>query len=153
LGAYYGYQEVSKEISKYFPNVKTRKLDDFVVDEEYGVKLNGTANMITFRGSNEKYYNLTPIVSYSYVNTTNGRDEKDILIFRNRNDSLPRAVIFRDSFMTSAKTYLSDDLSVAAYIWSPWDEKFDIRPWLWKIKPQIVIEERVERYLVSGVGL
>jgi hypothetical protein len=57
--------------------------------------------------------------------------------------SLPRAVIFHDSFMVPLAPYLSEHFSHAVYQWHP---SFDGRL-IQRVRPDVVIELRVERRL------
>ncbi len=60
--------------------------------------------------------------------------------------SLPRAVIFHDSFAVSLAPYLAEHFSHATWVWRA---RFD-GPLVLEVRPDVVIEERVERHLMRA---
>lgn len=68
------------------------------------------------------------------------------LVTRQDDPSLPRAVIFHDSFSVSLAPYLAEHFSYAVF---QWRARFDGKL-VQRVKPDIVIEQRVERRLQLG---
>jgi hypothetical protein len=153
LGGYFAYHKISKEASKHLPNIKPRKIDDFVIIKRTGVGLgdHNLYNMLSLPPPEDKFYKLIPKKPYSYDITQQVNNK--ILIYSNTDTSLPKALVFRDSMMNAIIPYLTDDFSQITYLWKKWNRETNIEAWLWKIKPDIVIEERAERYLIRGIGL
>jgi hypothetical protein len=71
---------------------------------------------------------------------------QDSMVTEQDDPSLPRAVIFHDAFAVFLVPYLAEHFSHATWVWRP---KFDgnlVR----RLRPDIVIEERVERHLMRA---
>jgi alginate O-acetyltransferase complex protein AlgJ len=58
-----------------------------------------------------------------------------------------RAVVFRDSFFTAVVPFIAEDFNRIDYVWKPYDHAIMIKL-MAQQKPQIVIEELVERSLI-----
>ena len=58
-----------------------------------------------------------------------------------------RAVVFRDSFFDSIIPFIAEDFNRIVYIWKPYDHAI-MKELIAQQKPQIVIEEMVERLLI-----
>ena len=69
------------------------------------------------------------------------------LITEHRDRSLPRLVMFRDSFAGRLIPYLSEHFSRAAYLWQ---NEFDFEA-IEKEKPDVVIQEYVARHFFTFV--
>jgi hypothetical protein len=87
---------------------------------------------------------------YTYIKN-NHRDKpwdgaNDIIITEHRDQTLPRAIVFRDSFFMALEPFTSTLFSSTEYIWRSFD-KTD-QEYILNNKPDIIIWEKVER----GVG-
>lgn len=153
LGAFFAYQAISKNIARHFPEIRPRSINDFYVSREATTTSLELGEMLLLKNLPDTSYKLLPKKPYAYVDLTEGKNERDILKYQRVGINLPKALVFRDSFMGNVIPYLSDDFSQTTYLWSTWNPKTDIDSWLWQISPDIVIEERVERYLVPGIAL
>jgi len=153
LGAYVAYKEIANSISRYFPEIKPRTIYDFEVTKKTIEKPMGLENMLSLKAHKDTYYELTPRKPYSYVNLTEAAARRGTRQFKRAGASLPRALVFRDSFLSAVIPYLADDFSHSTYIWSNWHSATDIDSLIRTLNPDIVIEEMVERYLVPGIGL
>jgi len=69
---------------------------------------------------------------------------------KNVNASLPRAIVFRDSFFRAMEPFISPMFGEAEYIWKQFQSKDKER--ILAYKPDIVIFESVERYAPSIVS-
>ena len=58
-----------------------------------------------------------------------------------------RAVVFRDSFFETIIPFIAEDFNQIIYIWKPYDHAI-MKELIAQQKPQIVIEEMVERSLI-----
>ena len=67
-----------------------------------------------------------------------------------KNQSLPKAVVFHDSFIVSLIQYLSPLFSETEYNWGQFRE--EDKEYILQNKPDIIIFESVERYSASIVG-
>ena len=68
----------------------------------------------------------------------------DGIIIENADTSLPRAIIFRDSFFTALEPFTSTLFSSAEYLWRQFTEQD--KQYILQNKPNIIIWEIVERY-------
>jgi len=58
-----------------------------------------------------------------------------------------QAVVFRDSFFETIIPFIADDFNRLAYFWKQYDHSI-MKKIIEQQKPQIVIEEMVERFLI-----
>ena len=58
-----------------------------------------------------------------------------------------RAVVFRDSFFNAVVPFIAEDFNRIDYVWKPYDHAI-MKELIEQQKPQIVIEEMVERFLI-----
>ena len=58
-----------------------------------------------------------------------------------------RAVVFRDSFFDTIIPFIAEDFNRIDYVWKPYDHAI-MKELIAQQKPQIVIEEMVERFLI-----
>jgi hypothetical protein len=63
------------------------------------------------------------------------------------NTSLPRAIVFQDSFFPSVAPYLTQHFQSVKYVWQPWNAGLDVDGVILAHGPDIVIEEILERLL------
>ena len=73
--------------------------------------------------------------------------EVGLLVTEHKNRSLPRAVVYRDSFAGRLIPYLSEHFSRASYLWQ---NEFDFDE-IEKEHPDIVIQEFVARHFYAYV--
>ncbi len=69
----------------------------------------------------------------------------NLRIYENTNTTLPKAVVFRDSFSTLLLKFLSESFSRLVAVWQP-NLDYSI---IEKEKPDIVISQQVERFLMK----
>jgi len=60
---------------------------------------------------------------------------------------LPRALLFRDSFFTGVAPYLAEHMEHSAFYWQRWTADTPIVQMLAEHRPDLVVEEVVERAL------
>ncbi len=148
LGAFVAYDVLINAIKKSIPTATPLKEGDFnkVVKVIKGGDL---AMMLDLAECYEEkaIFMIPASFSYSYekgdigsyIDPSPGRT-----IIMNQNDSsLPRMVMFRDSFAAALIPYLSQNFSRSAYFWTP----RLIPEIIEKEKPDLVITEVTERYI------
>ena len=150
-GAFVGYRAIMQKLAETFPGLRVHSLDDYrytptdeSCDMPYIAHLDLAGNK----------FSLQPLFPYQVQqrnwNAVAGRgsfiapgsDEDDITVI-NADQSLPRLLMFRDSFGGYLMPFLSADFSRSVYLLAyPSDESvYDFE------KPDVVIIEFTERYL------
>jgi len=146
LGAFYGQKAIMKEVNKYFPKVKSKELSDFNLVKET-TEGGDLAKMLNLQEQfTEKDTHLIPKIPYKWhtVLAYNYRLTQG-MVTENDNKTLPRLLMFRDSYTINLQPYLSDYFSTAVY---QWNHSFDTNLVL-EAKPDIVVHEVVERYIIE----
>jgi alginate O-acetyltransferase complex protein AlgJ len=155
FGAFVAYQDIMISLEKYYPNLKAHELneyryinnpgDTFLGDLVHidhsicsGIDLEPLYNhqLIT-----EQSWNAVHDTAWNYFNPAAPVKYTDV----NLDPSLPRLLMYMDSFGPYLRPLLSDHFSQAFYLWAyPTDALyFDIAI----EKPDVVIIEFTERYL------
>ncbi len=149
LGAFIAYQAVMAQLQRAFPNLKTHTLTDFriVPTKKMG---DISTNMIKSNFT-EDTFEMVPLFSrkvFTQSWRSHPSDNRFNLITANPDSTLPKLVMFEDSFSEALIPYLADHFSRGVYLWAyPSDESFyDIE------KPDVVIIEITER-LLAGLKL
>lgn len=154
LGAYYAYLGIKTEIEKLFPDL-TFPSFDCDVNVSYRYDYNDSPNdhygdLLPFLGISSMkctYPVVTPKTGafedcFDYIKN----EDTAGVITKGKNPSLPKAVIYRDSFCRNLMPYLSTMFSDTEYIWKKIDD-FD-KDYILKSKPDIIIFEALERMLI-----
>lgn len=154
-GAYLGYREILRAVSVHLPEVQPLPPEVFekVHQVTPGGDLAGMLGMAD-RLPEENFF-LRPIEprralkADARVPTPPGAIHPDTMPFAMECDdpSLPRAVMFRDSFGIALVPFISEHFQRIVYVWQ---DHFDATI-VEREKPAIVIQEMVERRLVSPV--
>jgi alginate O-acetyltransferase complex protein AlgJ len=145
MGAFFGYQSISKALQEKFPAVHTHGIEDFSLSST--VFDTGDLTSKHFGHIQEK--EIAPLLSpnyqanyqsYSYTNE-NGINVTD----SSANNDLPVALVYRDSFYEALFPLLAEEFSRAQYFWIT---RVDVDLDLIKAKaPDVFILEVTERYL------
>jgi hypothetical protein len=69
----------------------------------------------------------------------------NLIIFSNSNKNLPRCILFRDSFSTALLEFYAQSFSELFVVWQP-NLDYSL---IHEFKPDIVISQQAERFLVS----
>lgn len=145
LGAYYAQEEIMKEVTKHFKNIKPKTLEDFTVTKGVGNEGGDLAKMLSLKKNfKEDIVVLNPKVQNKWTSVDKPPYPLEQgVVTENQDKSLPRLLMFRDSFTLNLQPYLSDYFSTAVYQWN-----HNFNPELVEMaKPDIVIHEVVERYI------
>ncbi|KAK8853611.1 hypothetical protein M9Y10_017172 [Tritrichomonas musculus] len=139
LGAYYVSFLVIRKIKEFFPKISFPEINYSITAKL--VRGNGDIiGMTPLIKRNNTWCTIVSVTPQNGPNITkivNGRNFKTAV----NDHSLPKALIFRDSFFTALEPFTSPLFSQAEYIWN----KIDIN-YLKKVKPDLLIFEMVERY-------
>lgn len=146
FGGYFGYEAIMKEVGKYIKNVSLLGIDKFNIVKEYRVPGEGDlANMLSLPNQyGEEHILLQPKIKRTSIPYEEHKyDLVRGAVMKNPNKSLPKLLMFRDSFTVALGPYMSEHFSEAVYEWS---QNFDDKL-VKQCKPDIVIQETVERNL------
>jgi hypothetical protein len=145
VGAFFGYQSISKALQEKFPAVHTHGIEDFSLSDTVFDSGDLTSEFFGQIQEKEIAPFLTPnyqasYQSYSYTND-NGINVTD----SSANNDLPAALVYRDSFYEALFPLLAEEFSRAQYFWiSRVDVDLDL---IKAKKPDVFILEVTERYL------
>lgn len=149
LGAFLAYEQISSYLVNSFPQVTPISLDELNID----MQLQNGGDLATMLGLQKTLKEEVPQISL--LNPQSKRigevgGIRDPFEMESSNRQLPRAVMFRDSFATALTPYLSENFSYIRYVWERWDKRIPAKQIIFDVKPDIVIEEVVER-LIRGM--
>lgn len=149
-GAFMGSAAIVEALRARFPSMPPLKAEDYDVSES-DIPGGDLAAMLLFENTTmrERGIDMIPRTpprsrpaepkGYKNPATLSGRD----MIIRETGDpSLPKAVIFRDSFSSAAWPFLAERFSRSVFLW---EHRFQPQIVLAE-KPDVVIYEAVERY-------
>ena len=149
LGAYIAYEQIINSLARRFPSLRVMPLDLLHPSASFQKMGGDLANMLGLveefpEGMTIKFdlsgmsrkVNLPP-------DDPEAPPERQPFAMENQDPSLPRAVMFRDSFATLLVPLLSEHFARIAYVWSR-EMKTDM---ILKEKPNVVIEEITERLI------
>lgn len=142
-GAYYGYKILIENLSRYFPGMEPKPLEEFQVVKEISERGGDLANMMSVpMDYKEEKIMLKPReerLSVPYTEDiyglVNGMD------MRNVNSSLPRLLMFRDSFTVQLLPFISEHFSQSVYQWDPNMNVNLVNA----VNPDVVVQQIVER--------
>lgn len=149
IGAYYAYKSIIDELSLSFPDLQARALTDFT----QSVSAPGQRDISRLMSASsllESFPLLTPNFVVNTKWTTLNKDIIPAVISAQPNTTLPRAMIYHDSFGESLRPFLSLNFSEAIFIHRNSGQK-DLAGYGFVdlFSPDIIIIEIVERDLSS----
>jgi len=147
LGAYYAFEAIKEEIIEMFPDKDFPNIE-YKRDVTYSETAGDILPMLNIKEAKSTRISLSPIagsITDYFVYTKD--DEENGVISKGKNDSLPKAVVFRDSFFTAMTQYLSTMFSNVEYNWRRMTE--DDKKSILANKPDLIIFESVERHSVT----
>ena len=145
-GAFVGYQQILLALKSDFPILEPHPLSDFEQTTRAGVVLD-LAQIIAAPDLVTDDIVLSPLYASNttYVQTKYGY--RRLTISTNPNTSLPKAVIYHDSFFNRLIPLLGDNFQKAVFIPSNSPPEIWNFSWVDSQKPDIVILEFTERYI------
>ena len=157
FGAFFAYQEVVRNLARYFPSMKPAALDDFTRSEAPGLR-GGLSYMLALGDLyHENVVAMTPKTPRKAHEVTGKEAQlnhfQPLMVYENPDSSLPRVLVFRDSFTHELIPFLAEHFSRMYFVWPfPTDitfvRQFDTEAIL-REKPDIVIDQFVERYFTQ----
>lgn len=144
LGAYYASEALLEKIEIFFPEIQFPNIS-YRINIENDTFCGDLVSMLNKPGMEERrVVNVAPDGSkltdfYEYIKN-DGRDGVHTL---GTDKSLPRAIVFRDSFFSALEPFVSPLFSEAEYIWKDFTDAD--KEWILTYKPDVVVFERVER--------
>ena len=151
-GAFIAYRQIMKPVIQWFPSLEIQTVDDYLIEKKIG----GGGDLADMIGGTEfikeEYINLKPLDNHSLKIKDIGDISKSPITFDQDNSSFPRALIFRDSFFSSVAPFLAGHFQHSKYYWQSWDTSTPIEEIVSSQKPDIVIEEIVERMVKTKMA-
>jgi hypothetical protein len=152
LGAFLAYQDVMKVVAPWFPGMKPTTMEDLhlVRERRAGGDLAGMMGGTDFLEDED--VRLVPNVGRlpEVGGITDGTRRP--VVVEAGNASSPRAVVFQDSFFPSVAPYLSPHFQSVKYVWQPWNASLDVDGVILAHRPDLVIEEILERLVKTRMG-
>lgn len=150
-GAFVGYREIMARAVRDFPALRPLTLADFTLEAADGPGGDLSGQLSLKADLPEERILLTPRftprardAARDYPDPV-GRAGRDMVVKETGNATLPRLLVFRDSFSWQLVPFLSESFASSVYVWT-----FDFLPWLVeREKPDLVILEAVERYVTA----
>jgi alginate O-acetyltransferase complex protein AlgJ len=152
-GAFLAYQEIMKPISQWFPKAQADSLTEFSIKkkEVKGSDLAAMIGGVDFlkeqtillepkKPRKAKIVDFKPPLAYKYTYKKPYATEK-------KDTGLPRILVFHDSFFTNLALFLSEQCQYTGYTWQSWKKDMPIKEMIKINRPDIVIEEKAERFL------
>ncbi|HAW52025.1 MAG TPA: hypothetical protein DCX54_06810 [Flavobacteriales bacterium] len=146
LGAFYTYQLIMKRIARDHPGLEPLSIDDYTISRSKSY----TGDLLDLIDLHNLFYrepyHLTPknpseqhlIITYNNIG-----DEVDYVAYENTVDTLPRLLMFRDSYADYLKYHFSNHFSYSGFSWT-----HTLQPERVKlVKPDIVVFEQMERFV------
>ena len=145
-GSFYGYRKLMMDLKIYYPDVKSQSLNDYKIEEDILVGGN-LASMLSLKDKfTETFYKVSPRFK---VNSGKSKMEYKVKssryteLYVNKKKSLPKAVVYHDSFFNFIKPHFSEHFSRAVYMQSYDRLDFSV---IEREKPDIVVFEMSESY-------
>jgi len=146
-GGFIAYQELIRAISQQFTSIIPLNIDDFMVEEQTAGG-SDLAIMLSIQSYvQDTLINLKPKTpplatdDKFLFDDPNPNPAMPLVAKKVDNPELPKALIFRDSFMKRLVPFLSENFSRSSYVWT-----YEMIPEIIEVeKPDIVIYEFVER--------
>jgi alginate O-acetyltransferase complex protein AlgJ len=152
LGAFIAYQQIMGRVQTWYPEVKPLQLTDYSWED---LKFSGDlASMVALQSTpteigkalRPKFKSSTRWISDAGELFNSPRVIIDNLRSENPNAPIPKLVMFRDSFATTLLPYIAEHFHNAFFHWGDFETSVVERE-----KPDIVIEELLERRLMKGL--
>jgi hypothetical protein len=148
FGAFIGYQKLCEGISKILDiNLISRSSVEFIETVSDLNELEDESDLGSKIGQIKPQRIRARLRSQKAKCAYNNKafNRGNLMVFENRDRTLPKAVIFRDSFSTLLLPFLSESFSRLVAVWQP-NLDYSI---IEKEKPDIVISQQVERFLMK----
>jgi len=146
-GAYCVFEVLLDCMKHLFPETNFPKID-FTTEISYD-SWGDIVSMSGFSGYGKRTIpDIHPVNGWGNYYQYEKNDGINGVIIKNNDSSLPKAIIFRDSFFNALESFTSTIFSSAEYNWRPFTETD--KSYILENKPDIIIWETVER-LVENI--
>jgi hypothetical protein len=157
-GAFLAYQVIAEKIESMLPDIRFKR--DFkmtpVLERRCEMKndnCGGLTDMLldyesfdeSYRKA-EKYPKCAKRQPFNFKLSNLRSGHKEFYFHTTCEEGTLKAVVFRDSFFSDLEPYLSENFKEVIYLWKDYDQS-NIEELLSTFKPDIIIEEKVERIL------
>jgi alginate O-acetyltransferase complex protein AlgJ len=157
-GAFLAYQVIAERVESMFPDIRFKR--DFtmtpVLERRCDMENDNcgglTDMLLDYESFDESYRKVEKFpkcsrrlpFDFELSNLSSGH--KEFYFHTNCENGTLKAVVFRDSFFSDLEPFLSENFKEVIYLWKEYDQN-NIEELLSTFKPDIIIEERVERIL------
>ena len=140
-GGFLAYQGIMREVQNIYPQVRPYVTSDYHIETVQGKGNDDLAEMLGLQGQFQDYNaRFIPINNISLIDQSPASSRTVIKTIPG--SSLPKMLVFRDSFFTAVEPFLSRNFSKSTYIWTSYDQRVVDNE-----NPDIVVWEVVERYI------
>lgn len=146
-GAFIACNQVMKSVAKRFPLITLDSLENYTVTKKMidGMVLASMMGGPEFIRENsimlEHKHNA--FISFEYMD----RGSTKPVLFSQNAPTLPRTIIFHDSFFRSVAPFLAPHFQYSRYYWQNWNTSTPIEDIISSQKPDIIIEEVAEWFI------
>jgi alginate O-acetyltransferase complex protein AlgJ len=145
IGAFFGYQSISRFLQGKFPAVHTHGMEDFSLSST----VFDTGDLTSKHFGQIQETEITPLLVPNYQSNYQSHSDDNAYgiskTVSSANNDLPTALVYRDSFYEALFPLLAEDFSRAQYLWIT---RVDVDLDLIKARaPDVFILEVTERYL------
>lgn len=154
LGGFYGYQAIIQYLVKWFPALKAKSRADYRLTLQARQVADVALQAALFNFTDPVAPVLEPVVPNLAQKTPLNFTGFAVKPFKTQLPgaaNLPHAVMMRDSFTISLAPYLSESFGNITYFWPahPLENEKVMADTLNKDKPDIFIEERIQRFIFT----
>ncbi len=148
LGAFYASKILNEKIRELFPEINFPQIE-YETEISSGENYGDILPMLLIKNAKSTQIKFTPKIqnedgAYQY------EKKEGVIATKSKNRSLPRALIFRDSFFSSLEPFVSPNFSDAEYKWKQFNGS-DLA-YIDEFSPDLIIFENVERYSAYLAG-
>jgi hypothetical protein len=153
-GAYFSYKEIFSALSEEVPPLRAYSLDDFKIKagKESSRDIPRILGLSTYQES-DWVFKLKPSHSVNVEYITIPVSNRSIKFISNEDKTLPRIVVFHDSFFGALRPFFETHFSEMTLISQGAGKELWSLKWLEHQDTDIVIIELVERYFEGLMGL
>jgi len=155
-GAFIAYQAIIEKLSTWFPELNDNPTTSLYSKTEKVVSGSGLAkmlNLVDFFTDQEINYKLksscTKDITIDGIEKAVTARPGTISFAKGCDKASLRAIVFRDSFFVPIVPLLSEHFERIVYIWDYYDRE-TLKKLIKVVKPDVVIEEHVERFLYTN---
>ena len=148
LGAYWGYRAIVDRLAAALPQRTPRRMESFTIAGQTRYRNGDEAKLIGLENRLDDYEYVIRFDRPARATRINDdpRERGDVIMAQD-DATLPRAVVFRDSFGSALIPYLAESFGRTEVYWGRWSPRPGKREWLLARDPDVVIDIVVQRHL------